>query len=172
MPRNHLSPETQRRALDELLATRTLIDMLEEERDEAKKAFKSIIDEEWTRERFLLGILRGSVSEQIALPGLEGGRIDLQRKIGSVLRAAVDAIERITGASAEVEEIPEHGNGAADVLSRARRVAELTDETTITLTTPGGKSVTATQGQMKAAMKELDRRKKKPKDAAPGSLEE
>lgn len=49
---------------------------------------------------------------------------------------------------------PEHGRP-----SREDRAAE----TTITLRTPGGKEVTATQSQMRAALNELDRRKAAPR---------
>jgi hypothetical protein len=120
----HLSPDTERRALDELLATRSRIDLLEQERDEAKKAFKSIISEEWSRERFLLGILRGTVSEQLALSGMDAGMVERSRKIGSALRAAIEAMERLTGVSAEVEDTGGDADGTEAVLRAAARVRD------------------------------------------------
>jgi hypothetical protein len=122
----HLSPDTERRALDELLATRSRIDLLEQERDEAKKAFKSIISEEWSRERFLLGILRGTVSEQLAPSGMDAGMVERSRKIGSALRAAIEAMERLTGVSAEaeVEDSGGDGDGTEAVLRAAARVRD------------------------------------------------
>jgi uncharacterized protein (UPF0335 family) len=116
----HVSQGLEAKALEELLATRSRIDLLEQEAEQCKKGLKAVIAEEWNREHFLLGVLRGSVSEQVALPGMESSLVERSRKIGQVLRALIEAVERITGEAAEVEERDEEQE-AADVLREARR---------------------------------------------------
>ena len=113
-----LGPGVERKAQEDLLASLTRIDLLEDEKGECSKAFRAIIDEEWARVRTMRGVLGGTVSEQIALPGLEGTS-ERDARIGAILRKAIESLERITGVSSEVEDM-------ADEAEKMRRRAERT----------------------------------------------
>lgn len=104
MTRNSdLDPELEQRYHEDLLATLGRIDQLEAEKAELRKAISGCLDEEWARVRVLRDLLEGRVSEQAALPGLEGPG-ERESRIGAVLRRAIDALENITGVSAEPDE--------------------------------------------------------------------
>jgi hypothetical protein len=109
--KHHLSPDVEERAQEDLLETLGRIDRLEDERKETSKAFRAVLDEEWSRVRTLRGVLEGRISEQVALPGLEQEPSERNRQIGVILRKAVESIERITGVSPEVQDMAKE-NGA------------------------------------------------------------
>ncbi len=103
MPRNpDLDADLVEQYHGDLLATLRRIDQLEAEKTELGKAIRGCLDEEWARVRVLRDLLGGRISEQAALPGLEGPG-ERESRIGAVLRRAIDALESITGVTAEAQ---------------------------------------------------------------------
>lgn len=102
MPRPDLDPELEQGYHEDLLATLRRCDAIEAEKAELRKAISGCLDEEWARVRVLRDLLEGRVSEQAALPGLEGPG-ERESRIGAVLRRAIEALESITGVPAEPE---------------------------------------------------------------------
>lgn len=140
MRRNNLSPATEEQAHEDLLSTLARIDSLEEEKKECSKAFRAILDEEWTRVRTIRGLLEGRISEQVALPGLEEDVTERDRRIGQTLRKAIDSLERITGVSAEIED---RAVSKSESLVRAVKAFKdsIPEGTTVTASV-GGRSTT------------------------------
>lgn len=137
MPRPDLDPEIEQGYHEDLLATLRRIDQIEAEKSELRKAIGGCLDEEWARVRVLRDLLEGRVSEQAALPGLEGPG-ERESRIGAVLRRAIEALESITGVEAE----PEKKKGRGGITSMSVSV--------------GGRKVTEIEGDPEEILEKIE----------------
>jgi hypothetical protein len=148
MPEHSLSPHLHEKYTKDLLATMRRIDSLEAEKKECASFINDVVKTETSRESMLRDLLEGRVSEQVALPGLEApeGRA---REIGARLRLAVEKVELLCNVDREA--------GLVNVVDEDKRRRGGIDSVTLRV---GDKEVTATPGQLRAGLAELDRRKK------------
>lgn len=132
-----LDPELEQGYHEDLLATLRRIDQIEAEKSELRKAISGCLDEEWARVRVLRDLLENRISEQAALPGLEGPG-ERESRIGAVLRRAIEALESITGVEAE----PEKKKGRSGITSMSVSV--------------GGRKVTEIEGDPEEILEKIE----------------